>query len=134
MTDGTIVGKHKGYPFYTVGQRKGLEIALGRPLFVVEIKPETNTVILGDLEDLERTEMWVRNINLHKYASIPEPMDAFTKIRYKDVGHLSSIEQDGTRMKVSFYDKVNAIAPGQAAVFYEGNDVIGGGWIEKSIL
>ncbi len=134
MTDGTIVGKHRGYPFYTVGQRKGLEIALGRPIFVVEIQPETNTVILGDVHDLDRTEMWIRNINLSKYVSIPEPMEAMTKIRYKDIGHLGSIEQDGTRMKVSFYDKVNAIAPGQAAVFYEGNDVIGGGWIEKSII
>ncbi len=132
MTDGTIVGKHRGYPFYTVGQRKGLEIALGRPLFVVEIQPETNTVVLGDIEDLDRTEMWVRNINLHKYPSLLSPIEAITKIRYKDVGHLGSIEQDGTRMKVNFYNKVNAIAPGQAAVFYEGDDVLGGGWIEKS--
>ena len=132
MTDGTVVGKHRGYPFYTVGQRKGLEIAVGRPLFVVSIQPETNTVVLGDVQDLDRTEMWVRNINLHKYASLSEPMEAITKIRYKDIGHLGSIEQDGTRMKVNFYENVNAIAPGQAAVFYEGNDVIGGGWIEKS--
>lgn len=134
MTDGSVVGKHRGYPFYTVGQRKGLEIALGRPVFVVEIQPETNTVVLGDIEDLDRTSMWVRNINLSKYASITQPLEATTKIRYKDIGHFGSITQEETRMKVDFYEKVNAIAPGQAAVFYEGNDVIGGGWIEKSAI
>ena len=63
-----------------------------------------------------------------------EPLEALTKIRYKDIGHLGSIEQEGTRMKVNFYDKVNAIAPGQAAVFYEGNDLLGGGWIEKGLI
>jgi tRNA-specific 2-thiouridylase len=134
LRDGTIVGKHHGYPFYTVGQRRGLEIALGRPMFVVEIHPQTNTVVIGDIEELERTEMWVRNINLQKYAGISGKMEALTKIRYKDDGHMGTLEQDGTRMLVHFYDKVNSIAPGQAAVFYEGNDVIGGGWIEKSII
>lgn len=132
MTDGTVVGKHHGYPFYTVGQRKGLEIALGRPVFVVEIQPETNTVVLGDLDDLQRTRMWVRNLNLQKYASIEAPLDTITKIRYKDAGHPATIVQENNRMKVHFHENVNAVAPGQAAVFYEGNDVIGGGWIERS--
>ncbi len=131
LTDGRIIGKHKGYPFYTVGQRKGLEIAVGEPLFVVEIKPETNTVVLGKIEDLNRNGMWVRGLNMVKYASLTEPMEALTKIRYKDAGSLSTITQEGNRMKIEFHSEVKAIAPGQSAVFYEENDLIGGGWIES---
>jgi tRNA-uridine 2-sulfurtransferase len=131
MTDGRVIGKHKGYPFYTVGQRKGLEIAVGEPLYVVEIKPESNTVVLGQLQDLDRNGMWVRGLNLSKYASVTEGMEAVTKVRYKDPGSLSSIVQEGDRMRVEFHSEVKAIAPGQSAVFYEGNDVIGGGWIES---
>jgi tRNA-specific 2-thiouridylase len=131
MTDGKVVGKHRGYPFYTVGQRKGLEIALGEPVFVVEIRPETNTVILGYKEDLKKNGMMVRGINLVKYESIGLPMPALTKVRYKDPGTMSMITQSGGKMRVEFDEHVSAIAPGQSAVFYEGNDVIGGGWIES---
>jgi len=130
--DGKILGKHRGYPFYTIGQRKGLEIALGEPMYVLEIQPETNTVVLGHEEELNRKGMWVRGLNLGKYASVEQPMDAITKIRYKNAGTESVILQEGNRMKVIFHDDVKAIAPGQSAVFYEGNDVIGGGWIESS--
>jgi len=130
--EGKLLGHHKGYPFYTVGQRKGLEIALGEPMFVLEIKPETNTVVLGREEELNRNGMWVRNVNLQKYASLPEPMEALTKVRYKDAGTFGTIEQDENRVKVSFNSLVKGIAPGQSAVFYEGNDVIGGGWIQSS--
>lgn len=132
LTDGTVVGKHRGYPFYTIGQRKGLEIALGEPVFVVEIKPDTNTVVLGKKEELEKNGMWVRNINLQKYDSINSEMEAITKIRYKDQGSFSHIIQEEQKVKVIFNSKVNAIAPGQSAVFYEGEDLIGGGWIESS--
>jgi tRNA-specific 2-thiouridylase len=130
--DGKILGKHRGYPFYTIGQRKGLEIALGEPMYVLEIQPETNTVVLGHEEELNRKGMWVRGLNMGKYASVEQPMDAITKIRYKNAGTESVILQEGNRMKVIFHDDVKAIAPGQSAVFYEGNDVIGGGWIESS--
>jgi tRNA-specific 2-thiouridylase len=130
--EGKLLGHHKGYPFYTVGQRKGLEIALGEPMFVLEIKPETNTVVLGREEELNRNGMWVRNVNLQKYASLPEPMEVLTKVRYKDAGTFGTIEQDENRVKVSFNSLVKGIAPGQSAVFYEGNDVIGGGWIQSS--
>lgn len=129
---GKVLGKHRGYPFYTVGQRKGLEIALGEPMFVLEIKPETNTVILGREEELNRNGMWVRNINLQKYAQISQPMEALSKVRYKDPGTFGNIMQEDTRMKVEFNAKVKGIAPGQSAVFYEGDDVIGGGWIQSS--
>ena len=132
MTTGEVIGKHRGYPFYTVGQRKGLEIAIGEPLYVVEIQPKTNRVILGRETDLQRNGMWVRGLNMGKYAQLNQPIDAITKIRYKDAGSLSMIEQHENRMKVTFNSHVKAIAPGQSAVFYEGNDLIGGGWIENS--
>lgn len=132
LRNGTEIGTHKGYPFYTVGQRKGLEIAVGEPLYVLEIIPETNTVVLGKEHELQRKGMWVRNINLQKYAHITEPMEALTKIRYKDNGSMATIEQTGNEMKVIFNNQVKAIAPGQSAVFYEGNDLIGGGWIKSS--
>ena len=130
--DGKVLGKHHGYPFYTIGQRKGLEIAVGEPLFVLEIIPETNTVVLGRENELRQKGMWVRSLNMIKYDSINEPFEAITKIRYKDSGTISMIEQVDNRMKVIFNDEVKAIAPGQSAVFYDGNDVIGGGWIENS--
>jgi tRNA-uridine 2-sulfurtransferase len=130
--DGKILGKHKGYPFYTIGQRKGLEIAVGEPLYVTEIVPETNTVVLGDSDALKRQQMRVRNINLVKYDTLEGmPMEAITRIRYKDKGTLSTLEQEGNEMQVTFYSPVNAVAPGQSAVFYDGDDVIGGGFIAK---
>ena len=131
---GDILGKHEGYPFYTVGQRKGLNIALGKPMFVTDINPETNTVVLGELDDLKRTKMLVSKVNLLKYESIRDGMEALVKIRYKDSGALAQLYNDGNNIRVEFYSKVNAIAPGQSAVFYEGDDVIGGGHIYKSIL
>ncbi|MBL0047915.1 MAG: tRNA 2-thiouridine(34) synthase MnmA [Bacteroidetes bacterium] len=128
-TDGKILGKHKGYPFYTIGQRKGLEIAVGEPLFVTEIIPEINTVVLGKKEDLEKKEMTVRNYNLIKYANLGEGMDFLTKIRYKDPGTIGTVREDNGKAKVLFHQNVSAIAPGQSAVFYEGNDLVGGGFI-----
>ena len=127
-----VLGEHKGYPYYTVGQRKGLGIATGDPMYVVKIKPEANIVVLGHKEDLESRTMYVRDPNLSKYPSIEKPMEALTKIRYKDRGGMSRIEQleDG-RIKVDFVHSVSAVAPGQSAVFYEGNDVIGGGFIAR---
>jgi tRNA-specific 2-thiouridylase len=133
LSDGTVIGKHEGYPFYTIGQRRGLGIALGYPIFVTEIKKETNQVVIGTFDELHRNGMWVRKLNMVKYPDIiGQRMETVTKIRYKDAGTEAMVEQDGDRMKVEFFTKVNAIAPGQAAVFYEGDDVIGGGWIEKS--
>ena len=131
-TEGKILGKHEGYPFYTIGQRKGLGIALGYPAFVTEIRKDTNEVVLGRDKDLERDGMMVGQLNLSKYASIENPIETVTKVRYKDAGADATIWQEGDKMKVHFKDSVSGIAPGQAAVFYEGDDVIGGGWILKS--
>lgn len=133
MTDGKVVGKHRGYPFYTIGQRKGLEIALGRPVFVTKIIPETNTVVLGDAADLQESAMQVGGINMIKYNHIPNNMEAVTKIRYKDAGSESVLHNDGDMVNVHFTHAVSSIAPGQSAVFYEGDDVIGGGIIRKGL-
>ena len=126
---GEILGHHKGYPFYTIGQRKGLEIALGTPAYVIDIKPENNVVVLGTFDELKKEELWVRNTNLIKYDSLKEPREAITKIRYKDKGSLSTIQTEGEMIKVTFHEMVSGVAPGQSAVFYEDNDVIGGGFI-----
>jgi tRNA-specific 2-thiouridylase len=132
LSDGRVIGKHRGYPFYTVGQRKGLDIALGFPAFVLEIKPETNTVVLGTKEELVKTNMKVRDVNLQKYGSLPEEMQALTKIRYKHEGAGSLLQVlEGNEMEVQFTEAVSGIAPGQSAVFYEGEDLIGGGFIKK---
>ncbi|MBS1773469.1 MAG: tRNA 2-thiouridine(34) synthase MnmA [Bacteroidetes bacterium] len=131
LTNGKVVGKHKGYPFYTIGQRKGLDIALGRPVFVTQIIPETNTVVLGDADELQQTEMLVSGLNMIKYDTIPDGMEAITKIRYRDAGMTSLLHNDGDNICVSFNHAVNSIAPGQSAVFYEGDDVIAGGIIRR---
>ena len=130
-TDGKILGTHKGYPFYTIGQRKGLDIALGEPAYVAEIIPETNTVVLGNLESLQKQEMWVRNINLVKYANLPESIEVVTKIRYKDRGTISTVSMHDNLVRVLFHQPVSGVAPGHSAVFYDGDDVVGGGFIEK---
>ena len=141
--NGNILGKHKGYPFYTIGQRKGLEIALGRPVFVTKIDPDTNTVVLGEETDLEQNEMMVAKLNLIKYDSITPGMEATTKIRYKDKGTLSNLYpvvetrhalSPLNELRVQFYEHVKGIAPGQSAVFYEGEDVLGGGIIQSGVL
>jgi tRNA-specific 2-thiouridylase len=131
---GRVLGKHKGYPFYTVGQRKGLEIAVGEPLHVLEILPETNTVVLGSKEDLEKQLITVGKYNLIKYASLPDNFEALTKIRYKDAGTLANISTEGNKLNVLFQAPVSAVAPGQSAVFYENDDLVGGGIIERQLL
>lgn len=130
---GKVLGKHEGYPFYTVGQRKGLGIALGEPMFVTEIRPDTNTVVLGREEDLIRNGMMVGKVNLMKYGALPaEGIETVTKVRYRDGGTWSTIRQIGSDVDVQFHANVKGVAPGQSAVFYEGDDVVGGGIIQGS--
>ncbi|GAB4031802.1 tRNA 2-thiouridine(34) synthase MnmA [Spirosoma gilvum] len=130
---GKVLGKHQGYPFYTIGQRKGLGMAFGQPMFVTEIRKDTNEVVLGVDKDLLRDGMIVSKLNLQKYDRIAEPLETVTKVRYKDSGTSATISQTSDdRIEVLFNEGVSAIAPGQAAVFYEGDDVVGGGWIMKS--
>lgn len=131
---GKILGPHKGYPFYTIGQRKGLDIALGKPAYVTAILPETNTVVLGDEADLEQNEMLVGKINWMKYEGIEPGFEAITKIRYKDKGSLSHLYPADNGISVRFFENAKSIAPGQSAVFYEGDDVVGGGHIQRGSM
>ncbi len=134
LNDGTVVGKHKGYPFYTIGQRKGLEVALGKPMYVTQIKAESNTVVIGEEYELKRNKMLVHKINLSKYSLIPEGIEVITKVRHHDKGCESQLFLDeNNNVMVNFYGDVKGIAPGQSAVFYEGNDVIAGGIIHSEI-
>jgi tRNA-uridine 2-sulfurtransferase len=130
LADGTVVGKHKGYPYYTIGQRKGI-IAMGEPYYVTNIRPETNTVVIGKEDELLEQKMLVRGVNLVKYETLPEEIAAVTKIRYKDPGAPSILHpMEGNHVNVIFSEPVKAITAGQSAVFYEGDDVLGGGWIK----
>ena len=122
-------------PYTTKQKSETHRIIIGQNLlFVTEIQPETNTVILGEIADLNREEMLVRNINLVKYAAIPDQLEVLSKVRYKDPGTMSTIVQDGKEMRVHFHTPVKSVAPGQSAVFYEGDDVVAGGFIEKSTI
>lgn len=134
LEDGTVVGKHEGYPFYTIGQRKGLGIALGYPIFVTEIQKDTNRVVLGVEKDLQKNGMTVNNVNLMKYESLKDRnIICHTKVRYNDKGsNAEIIQRPDNKIIAKFEHPVKSIAPGQAAVFYEGDDVVGGGWIESS--
>ena len=129
---GNILGTHQGYPFYTIGQRKGLDITFGKPVYVTEIIPETNTVVLGDLSDLDRTDMVVRKMNWIKYDAVPSGMEVTAKVRYRDPGTPAYLypAADGS-VAVHFFSSAKGIAPGQSAVFYEGDDVVGGGIIQR---
>ncbi|HZG23419.1 MAG TPA: aminomethyltransferase beta-barrel domain-containing protein, partial [Chitinophagaceae bacterium] len=97
--------------------------------YVTAINPENNSVVLGDEEDLDRDEMMVGKINMLKYETITPGMEAHTKIRYKSEGSLSNLYPGNGSVNVRFFEHVKSIAPGQSAVFYEGDDVIGGGII-----
>lgn len=132
-TKGEVLGKHQGYPFYTIGQRRGLGMAFGEPMYVTEIRPESNTVVLGSVEDLIRNGMTVYQINAQKYETLPEDKELLTKIRYRDRGSLSKVKNfPGERATIEFLSNVTGVAPGQSAVFYEGDDVVGGGIIYSS--
>lgn len=129
--DGKILGKHSGYPFYTIGQRKGLRIALGKPAYVVNINKHTNTITLGDKENLLVKSMKVFNINYVKYSSFKNINNISVKIRYNSPAVqcvISEISDDS--VTVDFTEPVSAVTPGQSAVFYEKNDIIAGGIIK----
>ncbi|MDD4150363.1 MAG: tRNA 2-thiouridine(34) synthase MnmA [Bacteroidales bacterium] len=130
-TTGKIIGKHKGYPFYTIGQRKGLEIAMGYPVYVLKIDADNNIITLGTRNELLSDELVITNINLMKYAKIPDNMKAVCKIRYNNAGEICIINQKDDKIYIRFKNPVSAITPGQSAVIYEGDDVVAGGIIVK---
>ncbi len=126
---GRKLGTHKGFPNYTIGQRKGLGIALGEPMFVIAILADKNQVVLGRKEELQGKSLMAGNINLTKYAELPEGFEASVKIRYRSLPQKAILYQEGDQIRVVFHEKVDSITPGQSVVFYENEDVIGGGII-----
>lgn len=124
------IGEHKGYPYYTIGQRKGLNVAIGKRLYVSKIDADNNVVFVDEEQFLYHSEFYTKEINLMLTNKIDKPMKANVKIRYNDAGHVAVIEQtDEDQIKVVFDSPQKSITPGQSAVFYDGDDVIGGGII-----
>lgn len=128
-TTGKRLGKHQGFPNYTIGQRKGLGIALGHPMFVVDIRPESNEVVLGTRDELQGKTFRAKNINLMKYASLPDGFEVNAKIRYRNRGAQAAVFHENELLRVEFHEGMDSITPGQSAVLYEGPDVVGGGII-----
>lgn len=128
--NGTVLGKHNGLYNYTIGQRKGLGISYKEPLFVVGFNKAKNEVIVGEKEYIYKTEMIVKNINLLLVDKIEEPMRVSVKTRYSSKEEMATIEMvDDDTIKVVFDDPVARITPGQSAVFYLDDIVVGGGKI-----
>ena len=127
---GKVLGKHQGVPFYTVGQRRGLGIAVGKPLYVTKLNAKENTVVVGEQDDLLENTMHVERINLIAIEKMTEPIRAHVKIRSRDEGGAATITPvNDTEAVVKFDEPCRAITPGQATVFYDGEYVLGGGWI-----
>ena len=128
--DGKVLGRHKGITHYTVGQRKGLGLALGYPAFVIEIRPETNEVVIGTNEDSMSNYVRANKLNFMSIPDLTEPMRVFAKIRYNHKGAWCTIEKTGEdEILCTFEEPQRAITPGQAVVFYDGDYVLGGGTI-----
>ena len=129
---GNVIGKHSGYPFFTIGQRRGLGQAFGEPMYVSQIIPETNTVVLGPADSLVRSRMRVYKTNAMKYDPLPDGIEVVTKVRYGDQGTLGTLRNVQDAVEIDFFAGVKGVAPGQSAVFYEGDHVVGGGIIYGS--
>ena len=129
-TAGTVVGSHDGYERFTIGQRKGLGVAFGEPKYVVEIQPETHRVVVGDREELARTRLTANRLNW-LIDDVPASMRCDAKIRYRHTAapaRARIIDED--QIEVEFDEPQTGVAPGQAVVLYNGDRVLGGGWIE----
>ena len=128
--DGEILGQHKGITHYTVGQRKGLGLAMGYPIFVTEIRPESNEVVIGTSEEVFSDTLTCNQLNFMGMEDLKEPRDVIAKIRYSHKGSPCRIERVGEdKIYCKFREPVRAVTPGQAVVFYEGEYVLGGGTI-----
>jgi tRNA-specific 2-thiouridylase len=130
-TSGKILGHHEGFWNFTIGQRRGMGIAAKEPLYVTEIRPEENIIIVGNAKDTKKNRFIVKKINwIIKSAEVKAKLEV--KIRYNHKKALASIKNlDGNSVEIDFKEPQNAITPGQAAVFYDGEYVAGGGWIDK---
>jgi tRNA-specific 2-thiouridylase len=129
-TDGRVIGEHKGIHNFTVGQRKGLGVATGSPLYVLQIKGDARQVVVGEQENLYSRTLVVHRTNLISVDDLAEPTRVSVKIRHRHEPATATIEKSGAdEIRVSFDEPQRAITPGQAAVFYDGDVVVGGGWI-----
>lgn len=127
---GDILGRHKGIIHYTIGQRKGLNLAMGHPVFVTEIRPDTNEVVIGEAEDVFADSLVCEDLNFMAVADITEPVEVTAKIRYSHAGEGCVIEKlHNGQVKCNFKKPVRAVTPGQAVVFYQDDYVLGGGTI-----
>ena len=132
-TDGKVVGQHKGIETYTIGQRKGLGIALGEPHFVIRIEPETNRVVLGKLEELGRSELTASDTNWLADPDLDEggSFRCLAQIRYNSSPEPARAWRYQGGLRVLFDEPQNGVAPGQAVVCFDGDRVLGGGWIDS---
>ncbi|KYH32370.1 tRNA-specific 2-thiouridylase MnmA [Moorella mulderi DSM 14980] len=130
---GRVLGRHRGLPYYTIGQRKGLGLALGKPYFVVALDPERNAVIVGTKEDLEQRVLYARDNNYILWGELPSQARVTAKIRYRAPEAAATWYplKDG-RARLEFDEPQRAITPGQAVVYYQGDLVVGGGTIEPT--
>jgi len=129
--NGKVLGRHKGIAYYTIGQRKGLGIALGVPVFVTDIIPWKNEVVLGSEEDIFRTELIASDVNLIPFDVLEKPMEVKAKIRYAAKPSPAVIyPEPDNKVRVVFSEKQRAITKGQSVVFYDGSILVGGGVIE----
>ncbi len=132
LTNGEVVGKHTGYLFYTVGQRKGLGISLGRPLYVLSIDSVNNRIVVGDLEELSTNTTVIGGVNLMKHTASYD-RDFMVKVRSMDRGTMCRLIFDNDDVKITFLGDVKGgVSPGQSAVIYDGNDVVCAGFIQKT--
>lgn len=126
---GNVLGEHQGIIRYTIGQRKGLGIALGKPAFVTDIRPESNEVVLGESEDLLKSHLVAENINLISVDNLFEKRELKAKIRYSKQEQPAIVYQKDDKLYVDFLEPQRAITKGQAVVIYDGDVVVGGGTI-----
>jgi tRNA-specific 2-thiouridylase len=131
--DGRVLGHHDGIEFYTIGQRKGLGVSWPTPLYVLELDPATNRVVVGDDAALERDTFQIDRCNWIPFDQPPDVFEATVKIRYNHSGTPGTVTPlPNGRALVSLHSPQRAITPGQAAVFYQGDLVLGGGWILRA--
>ena len=129
---GRVLGHHDGIEFYTIGQRKGLGISAAKPLYVVELDPAANRVTVGDESCLERDEFTADRCNFIPFDHLDGPIEATVKIRYNHPGTPATLTPCGSgKVKVRLHTAQRAVTPGQAAVFYQDDLVLGGGWIAR---
>lgn len=131
---GNVLGHHQGYPFYTIGQRRGLGVAVGKPVYVTEIDPQKNRIIVGEKEDLHDRGLIAKHVNWISIEKLIDPLQVEAQIRYNDPGRSATVFPDKNGyVKVVFETYHQAVTPGQSVVFFRDDSVVGGGVIERAL-